>query len=328
MLCTAIWDSYRSDERSDVLDALSTILGPGQPDWSSKGVYAYWDRQTHDLLYLGLATDLPVRFAQHNGLVSHTGGNKKKQIDAYFAENELLGFTILIQSKAIAVMENIAQLDFTLGATAREVIAVGEGQLIEMHRLVYCSRPPWNGVGGSRDGARWATAAPALLEILAARRGSLFVARRSLRDLAESLRSRFFESTIHAARMRAVMETHEVGRLLEDLPKHNSEEIFRIISRSIMLRDGHIVQELDTSDDGIKRWLELLGDPEHWVREAAELRARLEESTEEDPPPGSRDRQLTDYLDSIISQAAPPAHIAATREILSTGYLDSSPALA
>lgn len=64
-------------------------------------MYAYWDRETHELLYLGLASDLPGRFAQHNGLVKHSGGNKTKEINAYFTDHEHLGFTVLLQGKAI-----------------------------------------------------------------------------------------------------------------------------------------------------------------------------------------------------------------------------------
>ena len=94
MLCTVIHDAYTADEQSEVHEALSTLLSAGQPDWSAKGVYAYWDRAGHDILYLGLASDLPSRFAQHNGLVNHGGGNKAKEIRDYFSGHERLGFTM------------------------------------------------------------------------------------------------------------------------------------------------------------------------------------------------------------------------------------------
>jgi len=107
-------------------------------------------------------------------------------------------------------MEEIKKIEVTLGATAVGVIAVGEGQLIEMHRLVYGQWPPWNKAGGYTLGKRWATPAAALLEILGARRDSLFAAR-TLRMLVSDLRTRFFESTIHAARMRATMDLPDLG---------------------------------------------------------------------------------------------------------------------
>lgn len=60
MLCTVIYDAYKTSERAEVHEALSTLLSPGQRDWSPKGVYAYWDRTNHDILYLGLASELPT----------------------------------------------------------------------------------------------------------------------------------------------------------------------------------------------------------------------------------------------------------------------------
>jgi hypothetical protein len=78
MLCTVIWDIYRSDERPQVWEALQSLLLEDSPDWSRKGVYGYWDPETKKLLYLGLANNLPERFSQHNGLVPHSGGNKSE----------------------------------------------------------------------------------------------------------------------------------------------------------------------------------------------------------------------------------------------------------
>jgi hypothetical protein len=315
-----ILDSYKTDERAEVHAALERILSPDQRDWSPKGVYAYWNRQTHEILYLGLASNLADRFAQHNGLVKHGGGNKTKEINAYFEEHDYLGFTILIQSKAIAILEQIEKLDFTLGTTAKQVISGSEGQLIEMHRLATGKRPPWNGIGGAKEGKSWATAAPALLDVLAARRRSLFVARRRLRELPDDLRSRFNESTIHAARMRAMIDAHDIG----EIPKER-DDLVQMVTRSLMLRDGHLVEDLDVTDDTIRRWIKLLGDPETWRTEAAEQRARLEEKL--DPPLAGNMKAVADFLDSILDGAAPPAHISATEWILSSGYLDEEPVL-
>jgi hypothetical protein len=50
MLCTVIWDVYRDDERRDVWAALQDLLPEHSPDWSRKGVYAYWDPGSRELL--------------------------------------------------------------------------------------------------------------------------------------------------------------------------------------------------------------------------------------------------------------------------------------
>jgi hypothetical protein len=320
MLCTVISDSYTTDERAEVGDALSTLLTLDSPDWSRKGVYAYWDRETHELLYLGLASDLPLRFAQHNGLASHSGGNKKKEIDEHFLHRTHLGFTIVIQGAAVAIHDAIVGLDFTLGVRSDELIAVGEGQLIETHRLVHGHRPPWNNKGGAKEGTRWAMAAPALLNVLAARRSSLFVARRSLRDLARDDAAKSYEAAIHAARMRATMVAHEVGHFPAE-----QDDLVRAIGRSIMLSAGHLLDEFDASDDEIIEWLRKLGDPAYWQEEARERLRMLEEVRGH--PLQTNERMITDILNALFEQAAPPEHIRATEDVFATGYLYDEPQL-
>jgi hypothetical protein len=49
-----------------------------------------------------------------------------------------------------------------------------------------------------------------LLDRLAAPGESLFAARRTLRSIAGDYRLRLFEATIHASRMRAMMEAHGI----------------------------------------------------------------------------------------------------------------------
>ena len=316
MLCTVIHDAYADGEQAEVHGALSTLLSAGQRDWSRTGVYAYWDRSTHEILYLGLASDLATRFGQHNGLISHSGGNKRKQIAEYFSRSERLGFTILIQSKAITLMEQIQELNPMMGASAARTIAVGEGQLIEMHRLAYGTRPPWNRTGGSRGGKRYATPAPALLELLAARRESLFAARRTLRSIAGDFRLRLFEATIHASRMRAMMEAHGIAKV----PKSGERIDQSRIERSFMLRDGHLVEELESSEGEIRRWLGLLGTPEHWREERAEWRKAFEGMLGRGLQ--AKEKAVIALLDLVASEGAPPEHILATADIIDSGYLD------
>ncbi|HEX6701353.1 MAG TPA: hypothetical protein VF101_11535 [Gaiellaceae bacterium] len=313
-------DAYATDERSEVFEALSDLLAPDSPDWSRKGVYAYWDRENHDLLYVGLASDVPARFAQHNGLISYGGGSKKQEIDDYFLHRSRLGLTVVIQGAAVAIHDAIVALDFTMGVRSDELIAVGEGQLIESHRLTNGRRPPWNKTGGSRTGKQWATRAPALLDILAARRSSLFVARKSLRDLASSEVALGYEAAIHAARMRATMDAHDVGRFPDD-----SNELTLAIRKSLMLSGGHLLDELDASDAEVVEWLRKLSDPTYWRQEAEANRHRLEEARG-----GTlrfNERMIADLLDAVFEEAAPPEHIAATQAIFRTDYLREEPQL-
>ena len=228
---------------------------------------------------------------------------------------------IVIQGAAVAIHDRLTELDFTLGIRSDELIGVGEGQLIETHRLVHGRRPRWNKTGGSKQGKRMANAATALLDILAARRVSLFVARRNLRDLAADADAQAYEAALHASRMRATMDAHEVGQVPDD-----PEQLIRAISRSVMLNAGHLLDELDAADDVIVDWLHKLGDPAYWKREAAENRRRLEALRGE--PLRGHEREVADILDALFSQATPPEHIAATKAIFETGYLNETPPLA
>jgi hypothetical protein len=272
-------------------------------------------------LYLGLANDLPTRFEQHNDLVSHGGGNKTKEINDYFDKKPYLGFTIVVQGAAVALHDRMVELDFTLGVRSDELIAVGEGQLIETHRLVHGKRPPWNKAGGARQGKRMATASSSLLDLLAARRSSLFMARRSLRDIVGDRDARSYEASIHASRMRATMDAHHVGPFPDD-----QEELLGAITRITMLSAGHLLDELDASDEVIVEWLHKLGNPEHWREEAAKARQMLENARGR--ALRGNERQIASMLDAILSQAAPPAHISATQAIFENGYLRETPRLA
>jgi hypothetical protein len=202
-LATVIRDVYRSEERTELRDALRSLLPVGGYSWHPSGVYCFWDPDTRDILYIGLAKDIERRFAQHNGLVgSSTRGNKRAKIEAWFAEHPRLGYSIIVQSAAVVLLE-----DFGLD-TFSEIIAIGEGQLIEAHLQRFGVRPPWNAIGGSTHGATWAGPLSAgYFLLLTGRVDGLLVARRTIRQLAAEPDSVDREMTLHGARMKPCMST-------------------------------------------------------------------------------------------------------------------------
>lgn len=131
-LGTVVRDVYAGDERQEMYEALDVLLRAG---FHRAGVYCYWDPDTRQPFYIGLAKDLAARFAQHNGLKGCRPGkgNKGKQINDWFSVHERLGFSVVLQ-------EGLA--DETYEPFARNA----EGQLLEGYRRVH---------GALRGGTRW-----------------------------------------------------------------------------------------------------------------------------------------------------------------------------
>ncbi len=206
-LATVIRDSYRSDERKEIRDALRELLPVHGPNWHPSGVYCFWDPESRDVLYVGLAKNIEQRFAQHNGFAgSSAKGNKRTKIDEWFGEHPKLGYSIIVQSAAVALLEQLG-LD-----TPTEIIAIGEGQLIEAHLQKFGFRPPWNAMGGSTYGAtRVGPLSAGYFLLLTGRVDGLLVARRTIRQLAAEPDSLDREMTLHGARMNALHEHGMAG---------------------------------------------------------------------------------------------------------------------
>lgn len=291
------------------------------PDWSRKGVYGYWDPTSRRLLYLGLAKNLPERFAQHNGLVTHTGGNKREHIGAWFGEHPVLGFTVMLQAAAVAMLDHMQELSLTMGTSSDGIIALGEGQLIELHRKETGVRPPWNAVGGATRGRDLAVdTGTSLIPILAAARDSLFVARRSLRDLVDDERALVWEATIHAARMRAVMEAHDI----RGLPSTGEQDVSRRIEQLLLMRAGHLVDDLSPSDGDVMEWLRRIEDGRANL-EVHALRGALASLAPHVALEG--DHQVLALLSAVAKTADFSDDAGNVTEMFKRGYLAASPRL-
>jgi hypothetical protein len=272
-------------------------------------------------LYLGLATNLPARFAQHNGLVTHGGGNKRKQIDTWFEDRPALGFTVMLQAAAVAMLDIMQELSVTMGTSSDGIIALGEGQLIELHRKETGVRPPWNGVGGATRGRDLAVdTGTSLIPILSAARDSMFVARRSLRDLVEDERGLVWEATIHSARMRAVMEAHDV----RGLPTTGEQDVARRIEQLILMRAGHLVDDLSPSDANVMEWLRRIEDGRANL-EVLGLREAIASLTRKLTLEG--DRQVMALLRYFAETTDFSDDARNVTEMLEQGYLATAPSL-
>ena len=208
-LVTVIRDVYRLDERRGLRDALRVLFPTGGYGWHPSGVYCFWDPETRDVLYVGLATNIMRRFAQHNGLAGPSiKGNKQREIDEWFTEHPRLGYSIIVQSAAVVMLG----VDIP-----SEIIATAEGQLLEAHRERFGVLPPWNAMGGSTFGATQAgPLSPGYFLLLTGRADNLLIARRTIRQLAAEPESVFHEMTLHGARMHALHRHRKTGGVGDD----------------------------------------------------------------------------------------------------------------
>lgn len=180
----------------EALRRLSSITASG---FHRSGIYCFWDPDTSDILYLGLATTLSERFAQHTALSDRSArGNKRKQIKEWFESHDRLGYSILIQS---AFVEGFSDG----GDTPQSIVATGEGQLIDAYVKQFGTLPLWNRIGGSVDGAAWSgPLTPGYFRLLTGQSDGLIVSRRSIRDLSADDDAIDHEMTLHGARMNAL----------------------------------------------------------------------------------------------------------------------------
>lgn len=219
-----ILDIYRRDEAADVRDALEELLGPESGSgWSTGGVYLFWNPASREPLYVGIAGDFPLRFAQHNGLRScPAAGCKREQIAAYFDDHETLGYTVLGLSglsqpstarrrKSLDLKDrDPIGLDEALSEEVVDEMRAAEGRLIAHAKMVFGSIPPWNTSPGrlprkaaDRQDATLATAVGAVDVPLQARK--------TIRELAANPEWAMFEDRLHGARISAVRKIELSG---------------------------------------------------------------------------------------------------------------------
>ena len=248
MFGTVIIDAYTKDEAEEVAGALDDLCSPCDGyGWASAGIYSFWDYYTHEILYIGLASDLHERFMQHNGLLPIAGGScKYEQIRHYFSEHEKLGYTIFVQSSLSqplvhrnkATYEKFARqqnspVEDLLSEQGKDDIKRVEGILIEAYRKNYGAFPPWNKVGGSVQGQRKVLERninivrsfcnPQQHEV------NPIVSRSTLRELSQNPTYAAHESYLHAVRMNMLIMGMSYCEALEVSNKFDNFDCYQRI---------------------------------------------------------------------------------------------------
>ncbi len=220
MFGTIIMDSYKADEAEAMANYIDEICSPlDNLGWASAGIYSFWDYYTKEVLYIGLASDLCVRFKQHNGIYPISeNACKIKQIQEYFSEHERLGYSILVQSpmsqpivhrnealyRKFLDIPNGMPIPNYAGEEGLEHIRQAEGQLIESYRRVVGDIPPWNKIGGDVSSRRYASENNYLLVVQAFSQGTTdnyLISRSTIRELADNATYEWFETQLHGLRM-------------------------------------------------------------------------------------------------------------------------------
>lgn len=215
MHATIVQNAYRQNEVQDIVRYLEDLCSPDESyGWASSGIYSFWNYETKEVLYIGLAVDLAERFKQHNGLIPMAAnGCKLEKIQEYFTVNEKLGYSVFLQSpisqpvtrKNIKTWfkHDISQVsikDFAEEQSKRDLRQI-EGILIEAFRMRHNRLPLWNNMGGSLTGQRNTTKGNyEIVYDFSHQRNSPLVSRSTLKELSENETYELYENFLHGVR--------------------------------------------------------------------------------------------------------------------------------
>ena len=224
MFGTVIIDAYAKDDAEELAMAIDDLCSPNDSyGWASAGIYSFWDYNTHEVLYIGLASDLAERFKQHNGLIEMSeNGCKRCQIEEYFKNHDKLGYTIFVQSplsqpmvhrnrkqyEAFAAEKNTPVQEYVSDQGIEDIKRV-EGNLIQAFNLYYGHLPAWNRIGGSIEGHQRVLENNINIVKCFSNpqeyKANPIVSRSTIRELSNNATYTAYEIDLHAVRMYMLM---------------------------------------------------------------------------------------------------------------------------
>ena len=237
MLATILIDRYKKTETKEIAEALKLITIENQQDWSTAGIYCYWDYCKKEILYIGLAVDLLERFKQHNGISNCDPKSCKiEKINNYFSSNEYIGFSITLQSslsqpvtkKQIRKHSNFSKSELIeiLGKNGADEIKHTEGILIEGFNTKYNKKPEWNIIGGSTQAQSIAKGKNVkILEYLTLTEPNKYISRVSLRELSKNKDYLKYEAYLHSIRISPLPSEQTINMHQNDFQMFTFNEI-------------------------------------------------------------------------------------------------------
>jgi len=258
MHATIVQNAYRQNEVQDIVRYLEELCSPNDSfGWASAGIYSFWNYETREVLYIGLAVDLADRFKQHNGLKTmDANGCKFEKIQEYFTVNEKLGYSVFLQSSNSqpVTRKNISTWfkhdlsknikDFADEQPKRDLRQI-EGILIEAFRMKHGRLPLWNNMGGSLIGQRNATEGNYdIVFDFSHQRNSPLVSRSTLKELCENDMYELYESGfLHGVRQLMLYVGVGTGMTFDEALKYSRKYDTLNIYEEIM-KENYLQKEL------------------------------------------------------------------------------------
>lgn len=251
---TFLLDVYRQQDAPDVREALEQVLGPDSGSgWATGGVYVFWNPDTRNPLYVGIAGDFPERFAQHNGLRScPVKGCKREQIGKYFAEEcHWLGYTVLAlsslsqpstrrQRASLGLTDSeLIDLNEALSGEVLDEIRALEGRMIALYERQFNESIRWN-ISPGRLPRVPPDAQDATLATAVGVYDCLLQARRTIRQLAHDPEAMIYEEHLHGARIMAAFSS--MGFRNDVLRRHLERGWAAPLIRDEILTSGYLDQ--------------------------------------------------------------------------------------
>ncbi|GAB6620013.1 TPA: GIY-YIG nuclease family protein [Bacillus cereus] len=250
MHATIVQNAYKQNEVLDIVNSLEDLCSPNDSyGWASAGIYSFWDYNTKEVLYIGLAVDLAERFKQHNGIIPmRENGCKFIKIQEYFTTNEKLGYSVFLQSplsqpvtrKNIDTwfkhdLSQVSTRDFVYEQSKNDLRQI-EGILIEAFRMRHNRLPSWNSVGGSISGQRNTTEGNYdIVYDFSHQRNSPLVSRSTLKELSENPTYELYENFLHGIRQYMLYSRISFDEALPHILKIDHLKIFeRIIEEDYL----------------------------------------------------------------------------------------------
>src|SRR5260370_42157551 len=120
--------------------------------------------------------------------------------------------------------------------------------------------------------------------------------------------------------MRTLLEAHEV-----DDYHVSSEELVAKISRFLMLRAGKVVDDLASSDEQIRHWVQRLAEADAQSTEREQTLSRTRALADETQL--REDREAVNFIEHLLLEGQDDEIAWDAAEVLKTGYLDQQPHL-